>query len=102
MVPFDSKFHQMCESHNYFIHVLFISIINCLSNAEVVYTCKFAIILQNNIHMKRFIMSYKLALENLFFSLLVCHVAFLARLHFSAEELLLYPRCQRPRPHAKC
>ena len=25
---------------------------------------------------------------------------FLARLHFSAEELLLYP--QRPRPHAKC
>ena len=33
---------------------------------------------------------------------------FLARLHFSAEELLLYPRrrrrCprRRPRPHAKC
>ena len=31
---------------------------------------------------------------------------FLARLHFSAEELLLYPRRQRPRrrrrPHAKC
>ena len=37
---------------------------------------------------------------------------FLARLHFSAEELLLYPRrqrrrpCQRPRrrrrPHTKC
>ena len=32
---------------------------------------------------------------------------FLARLHFSAEELLLYPRrqrrrpCRRPRPHAK-
>ena len=31
-------------------------------------------------------------------------LAFLARLHFSAEELLLYPRRQRPRrrPHAKC
>ena len=31
---------------------------------------------------------------------------FLARLHFSAEELLLYPRRRRPRrrprPHAKC
>ena len=27
---------------------------------------------------------------------------FLARLHFSAEELLLYPRRPRPRPHAKC
>ena len=31
---------------------------------------------------------------------------FLARLHFSAEELLLYPRrlcpCRRVRPHAKC
>ena len=24
--------------------------------------------------------------------------SFLARLHFSAEELLLYPRCQRRRP----
>ena len=24
---------------------------------------------------------------------------FLARLHFSAEELLLYPRLRRPRPH---
>ena len=33
-------------------------------------------------------------------------VTFLARLHFSAEELLLYPRRQRPRrrrrPHTKC
>ena len=30
--------------------------------------------------------------------------SFLARLHFSAEELLLYPRRPRPRqrPHAKC
>ena len=33
---------------------------------------------------------------------------FLVHLHFSAEELLLYPRCQRRRqcrrwrPHAKC
>ena len=27
---------------------------------------------------------------------------FLARLHFSAEELLLYPRRRRRRPHAKC
>ena len=29
---------------------------------------------------------------------------FLARLHFSAEEILLYPRRprRRPRPHAKC
>ena len=31
---------------------------------------------------------------------------FLAHLHFSAEELLLYPRLRRPRrrprPHAKC
>ena len=35
---------------------------------------------------------------------------FLARLHFSAEELLLYSRrqhrrrrpCRRPRPHAEC
>ena len=27
---------------------------------------------------------------------------FLERLHFSAEELLLYPRPQRQRPHAKC
>ena len=27
---------------------------------------------------------------------------FLARLHFSAEELMLYPRRQRRRPHAKC
>ena len=38
------------------------------------------------------------------------NIIFLARLHFSAEELLLYPRRQRPRwrqrprrrPHAKC
>ena len=39
-------------------------------------------------------------------------ILFLARLHFSAEELLLYPRRQRPcqrrrprrrrRPHTKC
>ena len=31
-------------------------------------------------------------------------VSFLARLHFSAEELLLYPRCprRRRRLHAKC
>ena len=27
---------------------------------------------------------------------------FLARLYFSAEELLLYPQRPRPRPHAKC
>ena len=41
---------------------------------------------------------------------LVSHTILLARLHFSAEELLLYPRRQRPRrrlrrrrrPHAKC
>ena len=35
-----------------------------------------------------------------------CFYCFLARLHFSAEELLLYPRrpCRRrcPRPHTKC
>ena len=34
------------------------------------------------------------------------YLDFLARLHFSAEELLLYPRRQRRRPrrrpHAKC
>ena len=40
-------------------------------------------------------------------SVLVCRwtqIWFLARLHFSAEELLLYPRRprQRQRPHAKC
>ena len=31
-------------------------------------------------------------------------LSFVARLHFSAEELLLYPRRQhqRRRPHAKC
>ena len=29
-------------------------------------------------------------------------ISFLARLHFSAEELLLSPRRRRPRPHAKC
>ena len=35
-------------------------------------------------------------------------ITFLARLHFSAEELLLYPRRRRrrqrprPRPHTKC
>ena len=29
-------------------------------------------------------------------SLFVCSSVFLARLHFSAEELLLYPRPQRP------
>ena len=29
-----------------------------------------------------------------------CLFVLLARPHFSAEELLLYPR--RPRPHAKC
>ena len=33
-------------------------------------------------------------------------ILFLAPLHFSAEELMLYPRRQRrrqrPRPHAKC
>ena len=51
--------------------------------------------------------------------LVVCHtkqcsntqtIPFLARLHFSAEELMLYPQRQRPRwgqrprrrPHAKC
>ena len=32
--------------------------------------------------------------------LLFGHIEFLARLHFSAEELLLYRR--RPRPQAKC
>ena len=43
-------------------------------------------------------------------TILYMQTPFLARLHFSAEELLLYPRrqrrrrCQRPRrrPHAKC
>ena len=29
-------------------------------------------------------------------------ITFLARLHFSAEELLLYRQRQRPRPHTKC
>ena len=41
-----------------------------------------------------------------FLSQLDWGVRFLARLHFSAEELLLYPRRQRPRrrprPHTKC
>ena len=34
------------------------------------------------------------------FKLLIEQIQFLARLHFSAEELLLYP--QRPRQHTKC
>ena len=29
---------------------------------------------------------------------ITCYYAFLARLHFSAEELLLYPRRRRQRP----
>ena len=52
--------------------------------------------------------------ENIFYNTCTFKCPFLARLHFSAEELLLYPRrqrrrpCQRPRrrrrrrPHAKC
>ena len=48
------------------------------------------------------------------YTIYACLVSFLARLHFSAEELLLYPRRQRRRrrprprrrrrrrPHTKC
>ena len=34
--------------------------------------------------------------------LYIKRIIFLARLHLSAEELLLYPRRRRPRPHTKC
>ena len=51
-------------------------------------------------------------MKTVLYSCETVNILFLARLHFSAEELLLYPRrrrrrpCRRPRrrrrPHAKC